>query len=125
MENSTITPLRDGDGDPTQLELLHLPTDRELQASKVHARFQLSRTTRERGLRHVEEIRRQLAEQKAARETSNVRRPLLRCGSARAGREVAHGLPVVELGVERQDRERARRHPLVEVGLDLGTALRR
>ena len=35
----------------------------------VHARFQLSRQTRERGLEHVAEIRRQLEAAKAARES--------------------------------------------------------
>ena len=39
-----------------------------LPAANVPARFLLSRETRERGLRHVAEIRRQLAERQAARD---------------------------------------------------------
>jgi hypothetical protein len=42
----------------------------ELKPSSAHARFRLSRTTRERGLAHVAEIRRQLAESQAQREAS-------------------------------------------------------
>lgn len=42
---------------PQQLTLLATPA--------VNARFQLSRETRERGLRHVAEIRRMLAERQA------------------------------------------------------------
>lgn len=38
-----------------------------LPMSSVSARFQLSRATRERGLRHVAEIRQLLAEREAAR----------------------------------------------------------
>lgn len=45
-----------------------------LPTSNVHARFLLSRATRERGLRHVAEIRRQLAEQRAAHADDNVHR---------------------------------------------------
>lgn len=45
-----------------------------LPTSNVHARFRLSRATRERGLRHVAEIRRQLAERQAAHEHDNVHR---------------------------------------------------
>jgi hypothetical protein len=56
-----------------QLALLAVPTDHELKSSNAHARFRLSKSTRERGLRHVAEIRQQLAEAKATREnTSNV-----------------------------------------------------
>jgi hypothetical protein len=47
---------------PEQLTLL--PND------SVTPRFRLSRETRERGLRHVAEIRRMLAERSAAFETS-------------------------------------------------------
>lgn len=43
-----------------------------LPASNVHSRFLLSRATRERGLRHVAEIRRQLAERQAAHTDENV-----------------------------------------------------
>jgi hypothetical protein len=41
-------------------------------AHHVNARFQLSRDTRELGMRHVAEIRQLLAERKAARESGNV-----------------------------------------------------
>ena len=50
-------PRRHGDDGAEQLTLL--PT------SNAHARFRLSRATRERGLRHVAEIRQQLAEREA------------------------------------------------------------
>ncbi|MGI9644786.1 MAG: hypothetical protein ACR2O6_05690 [Ilumatobacteraceae bacterium] len=43
-----------------------------LPASNVSARFMLSRETRERGLRHVAEIRRQLAAQAAQHADDNV-----------------------------------------------------
>jgi len=43
-----------------------LPTRAEPRR-EVHARFQLSRQTRERGLRHIAEIRRQLEDAKATR----------------------------------------------------------
>ena len=43
-----------------------------LPASNVPTRFRLSRATRERGLRHVAEIRRRLAEQQAAVADDNV-----------------------------------------------------
>ncbi len=56
----------DGGGDGEQLTLL--------PPSNVHARFRLSRATRERGLRHVAEIRRQLAERRAAHQSENVHR---------------------------------------------------
>lgn len=45
-----------------------------LPTSPVHARFRLSRATRERGLRHVAEIRRQLAERQAVHAQENVHR---------------------------------------------------
>ena len=53
-----------------QLTLLSAPepTTTELKSSAAHARFQLSKTTRERGLAHVAEIRRQLAESQAKRD---------------------------------------------------------
>lgn len=41
-----------------------------LPTSSVDVRFQLSRATRERGLRHVAEIRQMLAERQAARESA-------------------------------------------------------
>lgn len=56
-----------------------------LPSSPVHARFRLSRATRERGLRHVAEIRRQLAERQAAAARDQVRRlPPRRDGRAEA-----------------------------------------
>lgn len=45
-----------------------------LPSSQVNARFQLSSDTRERGLRHVAEIRQMLAERRAAQDSSNVTR---------------------------------------------------
>ncbi len=53
-----------------QLTLLSVPetTTESLKPSPVHARFQLSMTTRRRGLAHVAEIRRQLAESQAQRD---------------------------------------------------------
>ena len=51
--------------DPTG-QLLLLPTERHLAESTEHARFRLSKSTRERGLRHVAEIRAQLASSKAS-----------------------------------------------------------
>lgn len=41
-------------------------------APNVHARFLLSKDTRELGLRHVAEIRQVLAERKAGRDAANV-----------------------------------------------------
>ncbi len=53
-----------------QLTLLTVPepTSKELTASSAHSRFRLSTTTRERGLTHVAQIRRQLAESQAQRD---------------------------------------------------------
>jgi hypothetical protein len=53
-----------------QLTLLTVPenTTGDLKASTAHVRFQLSATTRKRGLAHVAEIRRRLAESQAERE---------------------------------------------------------
>ncbi len=54
-----------------QLTLLSVPeTTSELKPSSAHARFQLSKRTRERGLAHVAEIRRQLAAAEAARDAA-------------------------------------------------------
>ena len=44
-----------------QLTLLGVPAPADLAPSRAHARFHLSTATRERGLAHVAEIRRQLA----------------------------------------------------------------
>jgi hypothetical protein len=61
-----------------QLTLLSVPelTSHEatFRASSAHARFQLSATARARGLEHVAEIRRQLAESQAASESTKARR---------------------------------------------------
>lgn len=73
-----------------QLTLLDVPVDSRARRPttttpplrSVPARFQLSRQTREIGLQHVGEIRRQLAEAKAVRESENVRRLPSRRGSA-------------------------------------------
>lgn len=87
MKNSAAD-IRHIDSAPTavtaaeQLTLLSVPVDtraRQLPTTgaptrSVHARFRLNQATRERGLQHVAEIRRQLDEAKAAREASNVRR---------------------------------------------------
>ena len=43
-----------------------------LPTSPVDVRFQLSKATRERGLRHVAEIRQMLAERQVARDGSTV-----------------------------------------------------
>jgi len=52
-----------------QLTLLSVPdTTTALKPSSAHSRFRLSKRTRERGLAHVAEIRRQLAASQAARE---------------------------------------------------------
>jgi len=56
--------------DPTGQLLL--PTKRPLTDSTECARFHLSKNTRERGLRHIAEIRAQLASSKAARADNNV-----------------------------------------------------
>lgn len=48
-----------------------LPTTAQ-RRHEVHARFRLSKETREIGLRHVTEIRKQLEEAKAAREATDV-----------------------------------------------------
>jgi len=54
---------------PQQLTLLTDSTTRpELAESKAPAQFRLSKTTRQRGLAHVAEIRRQLADAQARRD---------------------------------------------------------
>lgn len=87
--NNSAASIRHIDSAPTavnaaaeQLTLLSVPADTRAQqlpttgaaTRSVHARFRLNQETRERGLQHVSEIRRQLDEAKAAREASNVRR---------------------------------------------------
>ena len=77
MENTAAT--RDESG-AQQLRLLTLPDPepQELPASEVHSRFRLSKATRERGLRHVAEIREQLAAARAARDAESNVTPLPR-----------------------------------------------
>jgi len=60
-----------------QLTLLTVPENAagDLKASTAHVRFQLSATTRKRGLAHVAEIRRQLAESQAEREARSASPP--------------------------------------------------
>lgn len=61
---------------PQQLTLLSdVAGPKELADSSVHARFRLSTTTRTRGLEHVAQIRRQLAETQA-RNNANQLHPL-------------------------------------------------
>ena len=73
--SATITRIQPASAPAEQLTLIDAPSPAErLAESRAHARFHLSRTTRERGLQHVAQIRRQLAEAKAVREASNVRR---------------------------------------------------
>ncbi|MFK7917666.1 MAG: hypothetical protein AB8G14_06285 [Ilumatobacter sp.] len=56
---------------PQQLTLLsETPTRHELADSKAPVQFRLSKTTRQRGLAHVAEIRQQLAEAQARREAA-------------------------------------------------------
>lgn len=69
MENAAATNHESG---AQQLRLLSVPEPTPLESSPAHTRFRLSRATRERGLRHVAEIREQLAAAKAARESQNV-----------------------------------------------------
>ena len=55
---------------PQQLTLLtESPATKELHESKAPTQFRLSKTTRQRGLTHVAEIRQQLADAKARRES--------------------------------------------------------
>jgi|GEM_PF-5825759 len=72
MTNTATDIDRNRPADTQQLTLLSMPTAAELKPSAVHARFQLSTTTRTRGLAHVAEIRAQLAATKAAREEQHV-----------------------------------------------------
>ncbi len=65
MMGTMITKSTATQPNPEQLTLL--PND------SVTARFRLSRDTRERGLRHVAEIRRMLAERSGALEPSSTR----------------------------------------------------
>ncbi|MGA9279287.1 hypothetical protein [Ilumatobacter sp.] len=76
--NNTVTPIeRIETPGAQQLTLLTVPENpsTDLQPSSAHVRFQLSTTTRKRGLAHVAEIRRQLAESQEQRE-ARVANPL-------------------------------------------------
>lgn len=56
---------------PQQLTLLSdSTTNKELHESNAPSQFRLSKTTRQRGLAHIAEIRRQLAESQARREAT-------------------------------------------------------
>lgn len=73
--NNTVTHIeRNENSGAQQLTLLTVPepTAAELTPSSAHARFRLSTTTRESGLAHVAEIRRQLAESQAQRDAQRV-----------------------------------------------------
>ena len=73
--NNTVTHIeRNDDPGAQQLTLLTVPESMStgLTPSAAHARFRLSTTTRERGLAHVADIRRQLAESQAERDAQRV-----------------------------------------------------
>ena len=62
---------------PQQLTLLTVPaTQQTLRSSDAHERFRLSKTTRQRGLAHVAEIRAQLAAQRREAEAKLASAPL-------------------------------------------------
>ena len=68
MEYMISTSPRNERTAPQQLTLLSESTvNHELSVSNAPAQFRLSKTTRERGLSHVAEIRQQLAEAQARR----------------------------------------------------------
>lgn len=79
---STTAADRESELRAEQLTLLSVPIDTRAQqlpttarpTRSVHARFRLNQQTRERGLAHVAEIRRQLEEAKAARESATTKR---------------------------------------------------
>lgn len=66
MSNTTIVTEHHDARSAQQLTLLQVPGG--LQPSSAHVRFRLSAATRTRGLAHVAEIRRQLAESQAQRD---------------------------------------------------------
>jgi hypothetical protein len=73
--NNTVTHVEHTESPGAQqLTLLTVPesTTPELKSSSAHARFQLSRATRRRGLANVAAIRRQLAESQAQRDAQKV-----------------------------------------------------
>lgn len=71
--NNTVTHIeRNETPRAEQLTLLSVPKGADRTKSSVHARFRLSETTRMRGLSHVAEIRRQLAESQARSDAAKV-----------------------------------------------------
>jgi hypothetical protein len=70
---TTSTPTTSTAADDRAVQLSLLPSD--TSARDVPARFRLSRETRERGLRHVAEIRRMLAERSEAPVTATAPAP--------------------------------------------------
>ncbi len=72
MTKNTTAPRTVGADDTAGVQLVLIDVDEDLAESSAHTRFRLSKTTRERGLRHVAEIRQQLAAAREARERSNV-----------------------------------------------------
>lgn len=76
MEHMITTETRTEHTAPQQLTLLSdTGATKDLTDSTAHARFRLSKTTRQRGLEHVAEIRRQLAETQS-RNTAKQLHPL-------------------------------------------------
>ncbi len=70
MKNTDASDERHG---AEQLALLTVPASpaHDLKPSSAHARFRLSKSTRVRGLAHVAEIRRQLADSQAKRDAEH------------------------------------------------------
>lgn len=76
MEYMISTAIRNERTTPQQLTLLsESTTSTELAESSAPTQFRLSKTTRQRGLAHVAEIRRQLAEAQA-RQAASQSQPL-------------------------------------------------
>lgn len=79
MEYMIATATRNERTSPQQLTLLSDSTGvRELSESSAPTQFRLSKTTRIRGLAHVAEIRRQLAEAQARQAATQSQPPLRR-----------------------------------------------
>jgi hypothetical protein len=73
MEYMITTETRTKHTAPQQMTLLsEAGSTKDLTDSTAHARFRLSKTTRQRGLEHVAEIRRQLAETQARNNTNQL-----------------------------------------------------
>ena len=72
MTKNTTAPRTVGADDTAGVQLVLIDVD-ELAESTAHTRFRLNKATRERGLRHVAEIRKQLELAKEARERSTGR----------------------------------------------------